>query len=678
MTNLQKPNKPTKSFKLNSFTIFYAALGVSAVLQVKSCNAEKEKEEKAQALRAAALDTATLRTEGAKYTSLPSQAIEWTKKGNVLNIQNLHTLNISSESYTVDLKLKNGSNTIAILNSTEFKQLFEAAQNSNVEFKTSIVQPATEQFITLQSNKPWYEPFLIPTVILAGFFFVRRGLNNLGNSIGTAISHMGNGSDLGLEEFKPSVKFQDIGGSKIALSKLMPIVEGIKEFVNSKGKSKPPAKAVLLYGPPGTGKSFIGSAVAGEAQCPVISTSASELTSEPFIGSWGKKIHALFEKARTLRDQDGACVIIIDEAELLAMSRGIKAMSSNSEQQRAVTALLTELDGPKSIQNAGITVIYTTNYKDRVDDALLRPGRCPVQIEIGLPTVLDDRIDIFQKLLVALDPESKVTITNEQLELLGRLSDGLTPDQMKSLTDAIVRDNQGSLESAKIIEAIQDVILGNKSGVKASIPKRTLVAAHELGHAFMGGLVGGECYAISMTPRGESLGHVLVDNSSFLEQPYTRDDILKAMLIKAGGRAGEIAYGEGKFQLLSTGVSSDFDGLGQLASTYISSGMDDGRWGMSTFNIEQSDMPPEVRAKVDAIASSAIHCAADLLSKMNETFKKSIDEVIALSTELTGKDASSFINERLSPIKSELDLILNKFLENPIEYASASKGVFPT
>lgn len=73
--------------------------------------------------------------------------------------------------------------------------------------------------------------------------------------------------------------------------------------------------------------------------------------------------------------------IIIDEIDAIGMKR--KLNTSCEVYNLVVNQLLTCIDGVTSLAN--ILVIGTTNRKDMIDEALLRPGRLEVHIEVGVP-----------------------------------------------------------------------------------------------------------------------------------------------------------------------------------------------------------------------------------------------------------------------------------------------------
>ncbi|KAG2674447.1 hypothetical protein I3843_13G120800 [Carya illinoinensis] len=155
-------------------------------------------------------------------------------------------------------------------------------------------------------------------------------------------------------------------------------------------------KGMLLYGPPGTGKTLmarqIGKMLNGRE--PKI-VNGPEVLSK-FVGETEKNVRDLFADAendqRTHGDQSELHVIIFDEIDAICKSRG-STRDGTGVHDSIVNQLLTKIDGVESLNN--VLLIGMTNRKDLLDEALLRPGRLEVQIEISLPDE-NGRLQILQ------------------------------------------------------------------------------------------------------------------------------------------------------------------------------------------------------------------------------------------------------------------------------------------
>ena len=145
-------------------------------------------------------------------------------------------------------------------------------------------------------------------------------------------------------------------------------------------------KGILLYGPPGTGKTLIARTLANALNVKEFKVVNGPELFDKYVGETEKKIRDLFANAEKDQkengDDSGLHVIVFDEIDSLCRARGTVS-SGTGVHDSAVNQLLTKIDGVNSLNN--IIVIGMTNRKDLIDEAILRPGRLELHIEIGLP-----------------------------------------------------------------------------------------------------------------------------------------------------------------------------------------------------------------------------------------------------------------------------------------------------
>lgn len=146
-------------------------------------------------------------------------------------------------------------------------------------------------------------------------------------------------------------------------------------------------RGMILYGPPGCGKTLIARQISKSLKSvePKI-VSGPEILNK-FVGESEKNIRELFVDAeqdqRNHGDSSDLHVIIFDEIDAICKKRGKGDDGGSRTGDSIVNQLLSKIDGVDSLNN--ILLIGMTNRLDMLDNALLRPGRFEVHIEIGLP-----------------------------------------------------------------------------------------------------------------------------------------------------------------------------------------------------------------------------------------------------------------------------------------------------
>ncbi|KAI9727297.1 MAG: transport between ER and Golgi ATPase protein [Chrysothrix sp. TS-e1954] len=146
-------------------------------------------------------------------------------------------------------------------------------------------------------------------------------------------------------------------------------------------------KGILLHGPPGTGKTLIARQIGKmlNAREPKVINGPEVLNK--YVGQSEENIRKLFADAEKESKEKGAesglHIIIFDELDAVCKQRGSGAAGGTGVGDSVVNQLLSKLDGVDQLNN--ILLIGMTNRMDMIDDALLRPGRLELHIEISLP-----------------------------------------------------------------------------------------------------------------------------------------------------------------------------------------------------------------------------------------------------------------------------------------------------
>jgi SpoVK/Ycf46/Vps4 family AAA+-type ATPase len=261
----------------------------------------------------------------------------------------------------------------------------------------------------------------------------------------TPISHL----SLSQNEKVVSPTWPNIGGlfkvkSKLESTILHPV---IYKLIYEQASIRLP-RGILLFGPPGCGKSALVPALAQACNFPLISCKGPEVL-DKYIGASEAKIRELFKRASDVAPS----IIFLDELDALAPRRG---SDHTGVTDRVVNQLLTFLDGVEDISKSTVFVIGATSRPDKIDNALLRPGRLEQHLYVGPPNTEDELNDLFTKLVknwnLSADCRNSISSKAQVQDMLRHVSGShrFSPADLKAaLETAHVNAVHRHLESAK-------------------------------------------------------------------------------------------------------------------------------------------------------------------------------------------------------------------------------------
>jgi len=493
---------------------------------------------------------------------------------------------------------------------------------------------------------------LLPWVLIIGVWvYLMRRMRGQGGMGGMLNKFNKSGAQLYSRE-QSQKTFEDVAGLDEAKQELQEIIAYLrdpKKFARLGGRVP---RGILLAGPPGTGKTLMARAVAGEADVPFYSISASQFI-EMFVGVGASRVRDLFNNAK----KNAPSIIFVDELDAVGRARGTGLGGGHDEREQTLNQLLSELDGFNPHDE--VIVLAATNRPDVLDSALLRPGRFDRQVVIERPDWRD------REKILEVHTRSMPMTDDVNLELVAKGTPGMVGADLQSLVNeaALIaaRDEAERVAMDHFERAKDRQLMGMERKIFMSDEEKRTTAVHEAGHALVAkGLPNTDpVHKITIIPRGQALGvtQQLPEDDRY---HFRRGYLLGRMTVMLGGRAAEHAF----FGEFSTGAQNDLKQVMDLAEKMVC------QWGMSErlgpLSYPRGEEHPFLGRKLATEKS------------FSEKTAWIIDQEIKKIVESAQECASGIVSENLAVLESLTDRLLedetidrqefDKFLEdNPLK-----------
>jgi cell division protease FtsH len=406
-----------------------------------------------------------------------------------------------------------------------------------------------------------------PTLLLVGLTMWIWRRMRAGGGAGAVGGFSGIGKSRAKRYDRESVQrttFADVAGIQEVENEVREIVDFLRDPDRYHRLGAQIPRGVLLSGPPGTGKTLLARAVAGEAEVPFFSISASEFI-EMIVGVGASRVRDLFEQAK----QVAPAIIFIDELDAIGRARGgATSLGGHDEREQTLNQILTEMDGFTG--NEGVVVLAATNRPEVLDAALLRPGRFDRQVTVSPPDLAGRRQ------ILAVHIRGVPLAPDVDLDTIAASTPGMVGADLKNLVNesALRAAHRGheQVTASDVSDSLEKILLGTVRGIVLSPQEKERTAYHESGHALLGMLTPGAdpVRKVSIIPRGRALG-VTFQSPRSDRYGYSADYLRGRIVGALGGRAAEeIVYGD-----VTTGAENDLEHVSAIARQMV------GRWGMS-------------------------------------------------------------------------------------------------
>lgn len=289
-------------------------------------------------------------------------------------------------------------------------------------------------------------------------------------------------------------------------------------------------RGIVVSGPPGVGKTVLAQALARTCNVPLHSHSLARWQAKGHLGDLLKAMRKAFDDAK----KDAPCILLLDELDSFGDRDGPNGWNEQYVRE-VINGLLECLDGVTSRE--GVVVVGTTNWPDKIDGAILRPGRLDRHVRIPLPDAAA-RVGILRHHLGDSLPETA-------LPDIAMLLEGATGAAIEQLA----RDARRIARRARRPLLVEDVLASLPERVRLSDDMHRRVCTHEAGHALVGYLLREasgssptEAKALREVGADGSGGHTSFDH--LLGSERTKEHYLAQITVLLAGIAAEqVAFG---------------------------------------------------------------------------------------------------------------------------------------
>ncbi|KAK4477121.1 hypothetical protein RD792_016331 [Penstemon davidsonii] len=230
------------------------------------------------------------------------------------------------------------------------------------------------------------------------------------------------------------------------------IVDDLNRFLKRKELYRKVGKAwkrgYLLFGPPGTGKSSLIAAMANYLNFDIYDLDLAEINYNSDL-------------TKILMSTSNRSIIVVEDIDAstdLSDRNNKKAnpkLDPSGKPKVTLSGLLNFIDGLWSSCGDERIIIFTTNHKEKLDPALLRPGRMDVHIHMSYCTPCGFKKLVSNYLGITNDPHP-LTLEAEKLIALAKVTPAEVGEQLLKSDDpeivlsCLIKFLKGKIESERV------------------------------------------------------------------------------------------------------------------------------------------------------------------------------------------------------------------------------------